>query len=192
MKSFTITVILLVLACSVSRAQDSLRLQRYEYVIGAALAFSFADYVIDNHLRADAGWPSNYRVPVLYRLLQGGIQAGITYFLYKNFGLPSAITFNFLTWTGCLDLDILCLAEHSEMDKTPRTTYSPGSRYLGKLDPGWPSQTVGKCDRSKYAQCTGRGRIHHRYDHSLVKALKIRRAVPNAGDGRSSVMCAPV
>jgi hypothetical protein len=82
-----------------AKAQDSTRLERYGYVIGASLAYSLFDYV---------GWSlernDNFRTTSLYRILEGTVQAAITYFLYKECGLSSAISFTLLWWTWVDDL----------------------------------------------------------------------------------------
>lgn len=87
-----------------SRAQDSTRVKRIEYVVGATLGFALVDYVAYNLIRQHEGWPGNFNVGIGYRLIQGTVQAAISYFLYKNFGLPSAISFNLIWWTWGDDL----------------------------------------------------------------------------------------
>ncbi len=80
-------------------AQDSTRLQRYEYVVGASLAFSLLDYVGFN---LDINIHDNSKV--VYRSLQALTQVAISYFLYKTCGLNSAIAFNLIWWTWGDDL----------------------------------------------------------------------------------------
>ncbi len=84
---------------SVLHAQpDSARLERTAYVLGSSLAFSLFDYVGYGLVR------KNNQAPLSYRLLQVSVQAAISYFLYKQCGLSSAITFNLMWWTWCDDI----------------------------------------------------------------------------------------
>lgn len=99
MKAFLLCLFLLVLTAPSGRAQDSARLQRYEYVIGASLAYSFLDYVgfnLDVNIHHNTVW--------IYRGLQTLTQAAISYFLYKTCGLNSAIAFNVIWWSWGDDL----------------------------------------------------------------------------------------
>lgn len=129
MRSIVFVVLFLFVLQTASRAQssDSLRFQRYGYVIGSVLAFSFADYVMYNHLRADAGWPGNFAVSPLYRIVQGVVQAGITYVLYEKFGLPSAISFNLLQWTGVTDWMFNAWQNSLQWIKPPGPLGPPGA-----------------------------------------------------------------
>lgn len=99
MRTLLIALILVFLGSSGARAQDSTRLQRYEYVVGASLAFSLLDYVGFN---LDINIHNNSTV--VYRTLQVLTQAAITYILYKTCGLNSAIAFNLIWWTWGDDL----------------------------------------------------------------------------------------
>jgi hypothetical protein len=81
-----------------AHAQDSTRLERYEYVIGGSAAFSLFDYIGYNLLKY------NPTTTTVYRVLQGSVQLAISYFLYEKLGLPSAISFNLLWWSWVDDL----------------------------------------------------------------------------------------
>ena len=99
MKTLAMTLLFALLLASSARAQDSTRLQRFEYVIGASLAFSLLDYVgfnLDVRQLHNTAW--------VYHGLQFMAQAAITYFLYKTCGWTSAISFNLIWWTWCDDL----------------------------------------------------------------------------------------
>jgi hypothetical protein len=67
------------------------------YLTGAALAFGLFDYVGFNLAR------DNSTTLILYRVLQVMVQAGVSWFLYEQVGLPTAIGFNILWWTWGLD-----------------------------------------------------------------------------------------
>ncbi len=69
------------------------KLERVAWVTGASLAFSLFDYVGYNIVR------ENNRAPDWYRILQVSIQCGLSYFLLRECGLPSAISFNLIWWT---------------------------------------------------------------------------------------------
>ena len=83
-------------------AQDSTlqksKWQKLAYVAGAGATFSLLDYVGYSLIR------SNNAAPEWYRLVEGTVQAGISYFLYKECGISSAISFNLIWWTWGLDL----------------------------------------------------------------------------------------
>jgi len=67
------------------------------YLTGSALSFALFDYVGFNLVRDD---------PVktaIYRVVQALVHAGVTWFLYEQVGLPTAIGFNVLWWTWGLD-----------------------------------------------------------------------------------------
>lgn len=98
-KSFVLTLLLAVALCSASRAQDSTRVQRYEYVIGATIAYSLFDWVgwnLDVNINNNPVW--------IYRSVQILTQAAISYFLYKTCGLSSSVAFNLIWWTWGDDL----------------------------------------------------------------------------------------
>jgi hypothetical protein len=99
MKSIALATLLLVAVSTVSMAQDSTRLERYEYVIGSSLAFSMFDYLGFNYLVRTVNTS-----PIVYHIIQGAVQAAISYFLYEQLGLTSAISFNLLWWSWCDDL----------------------------------------------------------------------------------------
>jgi hypothetical protein len=81
------------------RGQDSTRLKRVEFVVGASLAYSLIDYVGFNLLKVAHNSSAGYIPPVWYRFFQGAVQAAITYCLYKEFGIKSAIAFTLMWWT---------------------------------------------------------------------------------------------
>jgi hypothetical protein len=97
-------IVLISLFDSPGRAQDSTRLKRYEYVIGASLAFSLIDYVGWSAVRQADDWNPSKHDQLLYHFCLGALQTAITYFIYKELGLPSAISFNLMWWTWCDDL----------------------------------------------------------------------------------------
>jgi hypothetical protein len=97
MRSLVLTLLLSFVFISGLRAQDSTRLERFEYVVGASLGFSLFDYVGYNLVKHDKNI-------TLYRLLQGTVQAAITYFLYEKLGLTSALSFTLLWWTWVDDV----------------------------------------------------------------------------------------
>jgi hypothetical protein len=76
-----------------TKTDGAQRLERIEYVVGASLAFSLFDYVGYNLVRTNSSSPS------WYRLLEGTVQTAISYFLYKECGLSSVISFNLIWWT---------------------------------------------------------------------------------------------
>jgi len=84
------------------RAQDSTRLERIGYVLGASLAFSLLDYVgynivvTPNHQSASS--------IVSLHIFDAAFGSAINYFLYKTCGLSSAISFDLIWWTWGLDL----------------------------------------------------------------------------------------
>ncbi len=98
MKTFVIGLLFLPMFVSAGQAQDSTRLERYGYVVGSSLAFALVDYVGFNELKKMNGGV-HYEASPLYRIAEGIIQAAITYFLYKQCGLSSAISFNLIWWT---------------------------------------------------------------------------------------------
>ncbi len=97
---FVILTILCVISWGdVAEAQsDSTRLERYEYVLGGSLIYSLFDYVgfglTQNHPAART----------VYRGIQAATQIAISYVLYKELGLSSAISFNLMWWTWVDDL----------------------------------------------------------------------------------------
>ena len=67
------------------------------YLGGAVLGFSLFDYVGFNLVRYSDALPA-------YRVLQTLVQAGITWFLYEQVGLPTAIAFNVIWWSWGADV----------------------------------------------------------------------------------------
>jgi hypothetical protein len=67
------------------------------YLTGAALGFSMFDYVGFNLVR------DNSTSIIIYRVVQVLVQAGVSWLLYEQVGLPTAIGFNVLWWTWGLD-----------------------------------------------------------------------------------------
>jgi hypothetical protein len=68
-------------------------LEKLAWLAGASVAFAGFDYVGFNLVR-------NTKTPrLIYRAIQLGVQAGLTWLLYKKFGLPTAIGFNIFWWT---------------------------------------------------------------------------------------------
>jgi hypothetical protein len=99
MKVAIIVLIILFAKPYSANAQDSTRLTRIEYVIGASLAFSLIDYVgfnIDVRQHHHSEW--------MYHGIQSALQAAITYFLYETCGLKSALAFNLIWWSWADDL----------------------------------------------------------------------------------------
>jgi hypothetical protein len=80
------------------------RLERIEYVVGSAVAFSLFDYTGFNvlgsmHLKND-----NKVGLTMLHLLDAFAGTGINYFLYSKFGLSSAISFDLIWWTWGNDM----------------------------------------------------------------------------------------
>jgi hypothetical protein len=67
------------------------------YVAGSVAAFSLFDYVGYNIAKSDA------TSLTVYRIVQVAVQAGLSYFLYDQCGLPAAISFNLIWWTFGVD-----------------------------------------------------------------------------------------
>ncbi len=80
------------------RESFSTKLENGGYVLGATLLFSLFDYVGYNLVRG------NNKAPFSYRILQTTVQAAITYFLYKECGINSAVSFNLIWWTWGTDI----------------------------------------------------------------------------------------
>src|SRR5665213_189997 len=95
MKFISLVILILMMSYASSHAQDTTttKLERAAYVVGAGLTFSLLDYVGYSLVR------NGNRGPGWYRVLEGTVQAGISYFLYKECGLSSAISFNLIWWT---------------------------------------------------------------------------------------------
>src|SRR5437868_2972699 len=75
--------------------QESLKtkLEHGAYICGASLAYSLVDYLGYNLVRGDKGAPFSFRLGMI------ALQSGLSYFLYKQCGLHSAISFNLIWWT---------------------------------------------------------------------------------------------
>ena len=99
MRSLTVTLLFLLIFISSSRGQDSTRFERVAYVLGASLGISLFDYEGYN-LEKNHGAFAN----TAYRITYIAVQAALSYFLYKQLGLPSAISFNLIWWTWGDDL----------------------------------------------------------------------------------------
>jgi hypothetical protein len=103
-KTFSLLTLSLSLAVPSAKAQDSThtegvrRLERYELVIGSGLVFSLGDYIGFNLLKKAHG-EQGFKTPLFFRIAEGITQAAITFFLYKECGLSSAISFNLIWWT---------------------------------------------------------------------------------------------
>jgi hypothetical protein len=103
----TIIFLLLVIAFHEAKAQpDSLsgfqfppkesfrtKIEHGVYVIGASLAYSLVDYIGYNLVRKENKAPISFRIGMI------ALQSGLSYFLYKQCGLNSAISFNLIWWT---------------------------------------------------------------------------------------------
>jgi hypothetical protein len=98
---------ILLLALHPVQAQDSVQHSPFEkaaWVVGSSLVLSLGDYVAYNIWRDHINWKPNLHAPFLFRFVQGSLQAAVTYFLYKEFGINTAISFNLLWWTWFDDL----------------------------------------------------------------------------------------
>ena len=75
------------------QAQEKSKLEKVVWITGASLTFSAFDYVgysLTHH---------NQSSLMTYRIIQLGVQGGLTYLLYKECGLTSAISFNIIWWS---------------------------------------------------------------------------------------------
>lgn len=63
------------------------------YLTGASVLYAGIDYTGYNLTR------NNNAALTVYRIFQVAVQGAITYFLYKEIGLPTAIAFNVIWWT---------------------------------------------------------------------------------------------
>jgi hypothetical protein len=79
-------------------AKNLTTIERIGYVCGASLGFSLFDYIGFNATK------TNHSAQIAYRVLSVGVQTAITYFLYKECGLNSAIAFTLIWWTWGDDL----------------------------------------------------------------------------------------
>ncbi len=101
MRSLVAIAFVLMFLHSSLHAQDSTRLERIGYVVGASLAFSLADYIGYSFARVDN---VNGHAAWWYHAIQISLQTAISYVLYKKFGLPSTIAFNLIWWSWGDDL----------------------------------------------------------------------------------------
>src|ERR1017187_6250425 len=103
MKSITFLILILTMCYSQSHAQDTTNTwaRRTAFVVGSSLVFSFADYVAFNLLKKAAGAQAggDFERPPIFNISRVLVQSAITYFLYKECGLSSAISFNLIWWT---------------------------------------------------------------------------------------------
>ena len=67
------------------------------YLAGASLGFALFDYVGFNLVR------DNPTTTPIYRVIQGLTQLAVSWLLYEELGLPTAIAFNLIWWTWGLD-----------------------------------------------------------------------------------------
>ncbi|MDP4199689.1 MAG: hypothetical protein Q8922_03700 [Bacteroidota bacterium] len=88
----------------VVRAQDSLRAQRFEYVIGATAAFSLFDFLAYSGGRTVFNFDNGSSGLMVYHILQSSLGVAINYFLYRTCGLPAALAFDLTWWTWGDDL----------------------------------------------------------------------------------------
>ena len=138
MQKFFLLLLLIIFVSSSQAQQDSAKvdsviqktiLVKAAYVVGASLAFSLFDYVGYNLIRHDIE-PYAYRAPWMlpaYRILQVAVQSAITYFLYKECGLSSAISFNLIWWTWGDDLayyGLMYYGSHSNAISTDEITWA--------------------------------------------------------------------
>ncbi|MFI5202250.1 MAG: hypothetical protein ACHQNE_07675, partial [Candidatus Kapaibacterium sp.] len=85
MKFISLVILTLMMSYASSHAQDTTRakLERAGYVVGSSLAFSLGDYVAFNLIKQSHGG-NLAEAPVAFRLIEGVMQAAITYLLYKQ------------------------------------------------------------------------------------------------------------
>lgn len=79
------------------------KLERIAYVIGASLVFSLYDYIAF-HKVVFAPDNKDLSVPFAYRVAQSTVQGALSFFLYEQVGLSSAVAFNTIWWTWGDDL----------------------------------------------------------------------------------------
>lgn len=98
MKSLFIVVLLWLTFAGRAVAHDTTttKLERLAWVTGSALGLSLFDYVGHSMTKGTAALPA-------YRVSQTLLHWGLTYLLYDQLGLSSAISFNLIWWTWGLD-----------------------------------------------------------------------------------------
>lgn len=79
---------------AIDAATDS---EKLLYLATASLGFALFDYVGYNLVR------DNPTTTPIYRVVQKLVQLGISWILYEELGLPTAIAFNLIWWTWGLD-----------------------------------------------------------------------------------------
>src|SRR5438067_750533 len=104
MKQLVVVVILSVVIGSNSRAQDSIRLERIEYVIGGAATLSLLDYLGYNLINSIPPGKSYDHALLAVHVLDALAGAGIMYVLYRMFGLPTVGSFDLIWWTWGVDM----------------------------------------------------------------------------------------
>jgi hypothetical protein len=104
MKTPVIALLLTLLLISSIRAQDSTRLERVEYVLGASAAFSLIDFLGFNITRNNFDTRPGHSALEIYHLVESSLGVAIDYLLYEKFGIPTAISFDLLWWTWVDDL----------------------------------------------------------------------------------------
>ncbi len=116
---FACTALLLLTALS-AQAQDQKPSpwEKAAWVAGSAVALGLYDYIGYNLTSANPTSEGIYRVSFVL------VQAGVTYILYKKFGLPSAIAINLIWWTFGVDMVFYGISEISPLG---RPFSGPGS-----------------------------------------------------------------
>jgi len=90
----TILCLFLCLVYTISFSQDKTHAEKLLWLTGSCIAFSLFDYAGYNATKGS----------IVYRISQAVVQVGLTYLLYKQLGISSAIAFNVIWWTWGLDL----------------------------------------------------------------------------------------
>lgn len=121
-------VILLIATCLIvnsARAQDSTRLKRIEYVVGASVAFSFIDYVAYNYSKEHFNVRNGETSNTIYHGLFGALGVAINYFLYREFGWKAVLGFDVIWWSWADDLG-----------------YMAWANILNPPSPHWPNRST--------------------------------------------------
>ena len=92
-------LVLLMLAASFARAQESTVWERSAYVMGASAIYVFYDYL----LYAPNQWPAGSTEEVTFRITQLALLGGLTYFLVDKFGWKTGAAFGALYFSWCFD-----------------------------------------------------------------------------------------
>jgi len=97
-----ILFVVILISTTSSGQQDSLhakpKWQKVLYLTGASLLYSGIDYFGYNATK------KNSTTLIFYRIFQVAMQGAISWFLYDQLGLPTAIGFNLIWWTFGDDL----------------------------------------------------------------------------------------